>query len=116
MTLDHITLLQLVGSVFIASMGAVCIYTALSITWAGFTREALFIMGLAQFVFVASRMLFILGVTTSGATIVIGGMIGATTTATLIVLALFHHAEHRVTDKINELQGLTAKMAARESP
>lgn len=101
--MSHTTLLALTGSLFLFLTGVVCLYIAVTLKWASYSRWVLGIMGAAQFIFVANRTASIAGLINSDTAIVLSGMIGAATLAQIVALGIAHYFEDRMHEKIRNV-------------
>ena len=95
--MSHQDLLQIIGSFFIALTGATALYVvADKMRWCVYGRWITAVLAAAQFVFVASRLVYLAGWMSAETTIVASGMIAATVFSIELNLVVMHHNFHRL--------------------
>ena len=95
--MSHADTLQIIGSFFIALTGATALYVvADKMRWCVYGRWITAVLAASQFVFVASRLVYLAGWMSAENTIVASGMIAATVFSIELNLVVMHHNWHKL--------------------
>jgi len=95
--MSHAEYLQITGSVFIALAGATILYVVADrMRWCTYGRWITGVIGVAQFVFVGSRIAYLAGWMSAENTIVASGIIAATVFTIELNLVVMHIRWHRL--------------------
>lgn len=88
----HETILQLIGSLSLAGVGALGLYiVANQLRWELYGRAALAVLSASQFLFVANRAAYLLGLITAEDAVIISGLVGVTVFGIVLNLVYMHY-------------------------